>query len=141
MPRALPEPLRAKFDAYLRGGGGISDVRRGGEFESFFSPEEKHAIIEAKLAAHDRVIADIDALCAGEKKNVCETHLGKYTSEQATIVTLIESLRRLAERSEPWRGEILDKVRTFELGWSGVEHEVRAEDVRGEIDYYHGVIE
>lgn len=140
--RAALEPaLRAKFEAFLRGGGRVEDVRRGGDFEQYFSPEEKAAITASKLAAHDAVVAEIETLCVGEKRSACETHLGEYTKEQEEIGRLIGALRAIGSRSERWEAEIRDKVRTFELGWSGVEHEVSADAVRAEIDYYQGVID
>ena len=61
--------------------------------------------------------------------------------EQEEIERLVAALRALAEKSEKWAPEILDKVRVFEEGWSGLEREVEKGDVLGEIDYYQGIIE
>jgi hypothetical protein len=138
---SMAPELTARYDEFLKKGFSIKDIRHGGEFESFFTPEEKQQLIAAKLAAHDKVVAAIEALCAGEHKEVCENALAGYKEEVKRIEGLIAELRSLAEKSEKWRPEILDKVRTFEAGWSGLEREVTAEDVKGEIDYYQGVIE
>lgn len=137
----LPAALREKFNNFIRGGGKVQDVRAGGGFEKFFTPEEKLAITEAKLSAHESVIKEIEEMCAGTKKSACETHRAEYRKEQEEIERLIGSLRGMAEQSEKWAPEILDKVRIFEEGWSGLEREVQKEDVLGEIDYYQGVIE
>ncbi|TAL19212.1 hypothetical protein EPN90_04575 [Patescibacteria group bacterium] len=138
---ALAPELRAKYEAFLRKGLRVEDIRRGGEFEQYFSPVEKQALIDAKLLAHDRVVEGIETLCAGEKKAACDDALSRYREEQKKIEALIAELSSLAAKSEKWRSEILDKVRTFQAGWSGLERGVAAEDVKGEIDYYSGVVE
>lgn len=141
LKEALSPELRAKYEEYLKKGGDIRDVRLGGDFESHFTPEEKHELIEAKLSAHDKVVAGIESLCVGEHKQVCEDALVRYREEQKMIAGLLVELRSFADKSEKWRPEILDKVKTFEAGWSGIEKEVSSDDVKGEIDYYQGVIE
>ncbi|MEW5902387.1 MAG: hypothetical protein AB1715_13060 [Acidobacteriota bacterium] len=137
----LSPGLRAKYEEFLGKGYRVEDVRRGGVFEDFFTPEEKQALIETKLMAHDRVVEAIESLCVGEHKQVCEDALAGYRAEQQKIEKLIADLKAYAGRSEKWRAEILDKVKVFEAGWSGLEKEVTVDDVRGEIDYYQGVIE
>ncbi|OGL73901.1 hypothetical protein A3D72_00235 [Candidatus Uhrbacteria bacterium RIFCSPHIGHO2_02_FULL_57_19] len=137
----LSPATRARFDEFIRGGGKVQDVRKGGEFEKYFTPEQKFEIVEAKLSAHEEVIKDIETMCVGTQKSACETHLGDYRKEQEEIERLVAALRALAEKSEKWAPEILDKVRVFEEGWSGLEREVEKGDVLGEIDYYQGIIE
>lgn len=135
-------PLKEKLSQFLKNTGTIADIGRGTRaFEDFFLPEEKAALANAKLAAHDKVVSEIQSLCTGPEKDVCETAIGSYKNEQDRIGKLIEALRALAERGDKWRAEILDKVRTFEAGWSGLEREVREEEVRGEIEFYQGAIE
>lgn len=138
---ALPPELRAKYEEYMRKGGNVKEVRFGGDFESHFTPEEKQALIEAKLAAHEKVVDGIESLCVGEHKQVCEDALVRYREEEKRIEGMIAELRGFADKSEKWRPEIMDKVRTFEAGWSGLERETSADEVKGEIDYYQGVIE
>ncbi len=139
--QALGPELEAKYEAFLKKGYRVDDIRRGGIFEDFFTADEKTKLIEAKLTAHDQVVAGIEDLCAGEHKQTCEDALGGYKEEQKRIEALIAELKTYAARSEKWAPEIADKVKTFEAGWSGLEREVTAEDVKGEIDYYQGVIE
>lgn len=139
--KELSPELLQKYNLFLKKGFQIQDIRHGGDFEDFFTSEEKHALIEAKLNAHNKVVDAIESLCSGEHKDRCEDALVKYKNEVVAIENLIEHLRSFAGRSDKWRTEILDKVRTFEEGWSGLEKEVTSEAVQGEIDYYSGIIE
>jgi hypothetical protein len=138
---ALAPELREKYEQFLKKGFRIEDVRAGGEFERFFTQEERQAFIAAKLSAHDRVVNGIEDLCVGEHKTTCEDALGRYIKEQKEIDALVKEFRGYADKSEKWRNEILDKVNTFAAGWSGLEREVSVDAVRGEIDYYSGIIE
>lgn len=141
LKEALSPELREKYEQFVKKGFRVEDVRAGGEFERFFTQEERQAFITAKLRAHDRVVNGIEDLCAGEHKSTCEDALGRYKKEQKEIDALLQELRRYADKSEKWRNEILDKVDIFAAGWSGLEREVSADVVRGEIDYYSGIIE
>lgn len=136
------EALKEKLAIFLRTDGTIADIGRGtAAFERFFTPDEKAALVEAKLNAHDRIVADIESLCVGPKKDVCENHLADYKNKVSEIEKLLEGLRRLAVGSEKWGPEILDKIHTYDLGWSGAEREPSADAVRGDIDFYQGVVE
>lgn len=139
----LSPAVREKYEIFLRKGGHIEDIRTEAgldELETFFTPEEMTDLVEAKLAAHDRVVSEVEALCAGDKKDVCTDALGKYIEEQKKIDEAIKQLGALAANSGKWESEIKDKVRTYEAGWSGLEREVSAADLAGEVDYYLGVI-
>ncbi len=139
----LLNELREKYETFLRKGGRIEDLRKEAqvdELETFFTPEELAKLVEAKLTAHDKVVDEVESLCAGAKNQVCTDALGAYKEEQKKIEELINQLRHLARESGKWEAEILDKAHVFEAGWSGIEREVLAEDVKGEIDYYLGVI-
>jgi len=138
---ALSPTTLEKYRAFVKKGGSIKDVRHGGDFESGFTPEEKQELVLAKLSAHDKVVEGIESLCSGEHKQVCEDALKGYKEEVKRIDGMIAELGSYAEKSEKWRDEILDKVKVFSEGWSGIEREVTAEDVKGEIDYYQGVID
>lgn len=134
--------LKETYLNFLAKGARIEDVRQGGqEFEIFFSPDERARVVEAKLAVHDRVSREIQAMCLGPKSGDCGTMIAQYQAEQREIDRRIAALAAMAERSEKWGPEIRGKVKVFEEGWSGVEHDVTREDVEGEIDYYRGVIE
>lgn len=139
----LNPTLREKYEQFLRKGGRIEDIRKEAQLldlETYFTPDELGGLVEAKLSAHDRVVSEVDSLCAGEKKQVCTNALAGYIEEQKKIEEFINQLRTLGESSLKWKSEILDKVRTFEAGWSGLEKEMAAQDMKGEIDYYLGVI-
>lgn len=139
----LTPALREKYGQFLRKGGRIEDIRKEAQLEdleTFFTPDELAELVEAKMNAHDRVVEEVDSLCSGAKKEVCVNALGEYTKEQKIIEELIGQLQALSDNSPKWAAEILDKVRIFEAGWSGLEREVVASDVKGEIDYYLGVI-
>lgn len=139
----LSPAVREKYEIFLRKGGRIEDIRTEAgldEMETYFSPEELSELVGAKLAAHDRVVSEVEALCAGNKKEVCTDALGRYKEEQKKIDEAISQLLALAANSGKWEAEIKDKVRVFEAGWSGLEREVSAGDIAGEIDYYLGVV-
>ncbi len=139
----LSSSLKGKYEQFLSRGGRIEDIKKEAQLEdleTFFTSDEMAEIVAAKLSAHDRVVAEVNSLCGGEKKDVCTGALEKYQKEMEEISELIGQLKKLAEQSEQWQGEILDKVRVFEEGWSGIEREVEKSDVKGEIDYYLGVI-
>lgn len=139
----LKDALGEKYETFLRKGGRIEDIRKEAqldELETFFTPEELAELVEAKISAHDKVVKEVESLCVGEKSGVCTDAIGLYKEEQKKIDELVAQLKALAGQSGKWEAEILDKVRIFEAGWSGLEREVRSEDVAGEIDYYLGVI-
>ena len=134
--------LKEKYLNFLAKGGRVEDVRQGGqEFEIFFSPDERAQIVDAKLAVHDRVSKEIQEICLGSKNGDCLTLIEQYKKEQLEIDRRIAAFASMADRSEKWGSEIRGKVKVFEEGWSGVEHDVTREDVDGEIEYYRGVIE
>lgn len=134
--------LKEKYLNFLAKGGRVEDVRQGGqEFEVFFSPDERALIVESKLAVHDRVSKEIQEMCLGSKNGDCLTMIEQYKKEQLEIDRRIATLAAMAERSDKWGPEIRGKVKVFEEGWSGVEHDVSKEDVDGEMEYYRGVIE
>lgn len=130
-----------KYLNFLAKGGKVEDVRQGGEFEVYFSPDERAQVVAAKLAAHDRVEAEINTLCAGDEQGECAALFERFLREQREIETELQVLAGLAHRSEKWAAEILGKVRTFAHGWSGLERDVSLEDVRGEVEYYRGVMD
>lgn len=139
----LTPALREKYETFLRKGGRIEDIRKEAQLEdleTFFTSDELAELVEAKMNAHDRVVAEVDSLCSGIQKEVCVNALGEYQEEQKKIEELIGQLKALSDNAPKWQAEILDKVRTFLAGWSGLEREVVADDVKGEIDYYLGVI-
>lgn len=138
---ALSPGTRAKYEEFRKGGGKLEDVRGGAELERAFTPEEKHEIEEAWLAARERAHKELDAKIAGEWKDKFETAVAALRGKQEEIGKKIAALRAFAAESPKWAAEILDKVKVFEEGWSGVEREVTEDDIRGEIDYYRGVIE
>lgn len=134
--------LKEKLAIFLRTDGTIADIGRGtAAFERFFTPDEKAALAEAKLNAHDRVVAEIETLCAGPKKDVCDNQMSEFRNRMSEIEKLLEGLRRLSVESTKWGAEILDKAHTYDLGWSGAEREPTADAVRGDIDFYQGVVE
>lgn len=137
----LSPATRTKYEAFVAGGGKLEDVRGGGELERTFPPEEKREIEEAWLAARERTHRELDALIAGEWKQKFESSLAALRGKQEEIEKKIAALRAFAGESPKWSAEIVDKVKVFEEGWSGVEREVSEDDIRGEIDYYRGVIE
>lgn len=138
---ALSPATCAKYEQFRTGGGKLEDIRGGAQLEQTFTAEEKHEIEEAWLAARARAHKELDAAIAGEWRQKFESSLAALRGKQEEIEKRIAALRVLAEESPKWSAEIVDKVKVFEEGWSGVEREVAEDDIRGEIEYYRGVIE
>lgn len=133
--------LEKKYLTFLAKGGKVEDVRQGGAFEVYFLPEERAQVVAAKLAAHDKVVADINARCADDRVGECAALFERFLREQREIEKELQLLAGLAHRSDKWASEILGKVQAFEHGWSGVERDVTLEEVRGEVEYYRGVMD
>jgi hypothetical protein len=53
----------------------------------------------------------------------------------------IAAFKALAPRAEKWAAEILDKARTFELGFSGIEPLPGEIDIKKETEYYVDIME
>ncbi len=131
------EGIMKKYEAFLQKGGKHGDLKYGSQqFESFFLPEEKVALIRARLQAHERLVGEIHDLCGGDRMNECTIYFARYKKEQAELDQLIVSFRALAEKTKKYRDEILNRAHVFEAGWSGVERETTRTEVEAAIEYY-----
>lgn len=143
--RYLKEELQkvgvlSRYDDFLKKGGRHEDLKNGStRFETFFQPEEKAALVQARLNAHERLVAEIHDLCGGDRQNECTVYLGKYKQEQQELDGLIASFKTLAGKTKKWREEILNRAHVFETGWSGVERETTRTEVEAAIEYYQAM--
>ncbi|MDO8582087.1 MAG: hypothetical protein Q7S16_04385 [bacterium] len=134
---AKKEGIMKKYEEFLQKGGKHEDLKNGSQqFESFFSPEEKGALIRARLQAHTRLVGEIHDLCGGDRMNECTIYFARYKHEQAELDQLIAVFRTLAEKTKKYRDEILNRSHVFESGWSGVERETTRTEVEAAIEYY-----
>jgi hypothetical protein len=137
----LSPSARAEFDKFVEEGNDIESVRAGDKFENFFSPEIRAEIIDAELKAHDEVHEEMEKLLSGDKRADFDALLLSYQEKLATISKKINELEVLAGRSDKWRAEILDKVKTFRAGFAYVERPPSLDDVSRELEYYVDIME
>lgn len=141
MAEKLSPAARIEFDKFVKGGGDIESVRHGEKFEHFFSPEIRAELIEAELAAHDEVHAQMEKLLSGDKRRDFDALLASYREKLDAIMKKIGELEALGRQPTAWQAEIVDKVKTFREGFAYVERPPSLDDVQREIQYYVDIME
>lgn len=137
----LNPQLKEKYDRFLTGGGSLNDFRRGAELEMYFTPEEKFEIGTTVVDAHHAVLQEIASSCRLDLRSECEEVINDHKQKIERIEKKLTLLKDLASRSEKWRPEIEDKVKTLEEAFGYLERTFHESDLDGAIDYYEGVIE
>ncbi|KPJ85919.1 hypothetical protein AMJ57_01220 [Parcubacteria bacterium SG8_24] len=146
----LDEGIRDKYERFIHEGGKISyfegvrpaeELQRPSPFERYFTPEEKFAIEQALLAARDSAREEIDSLVTGKKREEFDDLFRKYKNMQMSMDGKIAELRGMVGLSEKWAPTILDRIRTFEEGWSVVERGLEEEELDQELEYWRGTLE
>lgn len=136
----LSPALRSKFAEFVSGGGDLEDFRHGAVLEETFTPEEKFALGQAELEAHDQVDVEIETMCQGEKQTEFQGMVKDFQVFRDKLIEKINILKGMAQQSPKWAGEIEEKARTFEEGFCLLEKSYNIEDIDGAVDYYQGVI-
>lgn len=137
----LSSALKEKYQKFLADRGNIEKLTPGApNLETYFTPEEQAALVEAELKAHDEVHRNLEKLILGEKQEEYYQLLEKYKNEERQIEEKLKELLAIGEHSPKWKDEVTDKVKTFEDGFGYLERPVALADVQGEIDYYLGVL-
>jgi len=146
----LDQAVRQKFETFIHEGGKINhiesaksadDLRQASPFERYFSPEEKFAIQQALLLARESARKEINELVVGKKKYDYDRLVEQYRGLRQRLESKVIELKELAEISEKYRPDILDKVRLLEEGWSVVESGISDQAVTSELDYWKGVLQ
>ncbi len=146
----LDQGIREKYERFIQEGGKLNyletaasmdDIRQGSPFERYFTPEEKYAVQQALLDARESARKEIDGLVLGKKREEYESLLQEYADRQQAIERGLDQLRDLAHVSKKWEPLILDKVRSFEEGWSVVEQGVSEAQLEHEVEYWQGTLE
>lgn len=137
----LSPELRSKFLAFVSGGGDLEDFRHGAVLEATFTSEEKFALGQAELEAHNQVDAEIEAMCQGEKQAEFQAMVQEYQTLRDKLIEKINILKGMAQQAPKWAAEMEEKARTFEEGFCLLEKSYNLEDIDGAVDYYQGVIE
>lgn len=141
LKKMLPEELRPKYEKFIAEKGNIEQVRgKALDLELYFTPDERVEIVNAELSAHDKAHKELERSIAGENQEEYFASLEKFRKRQEEINEKLKELRALAEKSEKWKSEILEKVRTFEEGFGYLERPITLLDIKGEIEYYLGVL-
>ncbi len=137
----LSKPAAEAYLKFIAEGNSVEDVRGAKKFNEFFNPDFQAEIVAAELDAHDGVREEMNRLIEGEKKNDFGELLLKEKANFSDLAEKINELTLLAARSEKWATEILDKARTFKLGFSGIEPLPSVIDIKKEIEYYVDIME
>jgi len=136
MRAKLSEPARAAFDKFVNDGGKVEDVRGGAKFEELLAPDIRAEVVRAELDSHDAVHEEIEKIIADQSAGEFAGYVEEHRKKLAAIEQKIGELRALSTRMEKWAPEILDKAKTFELGFGYVERAPTLEDVTREFQYY-----
>jgi hypothetical protein len=92
--------------------------------------------VQAELDSHDAVHEEIEKIIADQSAGEFAGYVEEHRKKLAAIEQKIGELRALSTRMEKWAPEILDKAKTFELGFGYVERAPTLEDVTREFQYY-----
>ena len=136
----LNPQLKTKYEQFLSSGGSLSDFRQGSATELYFTPEEKFELGQAVLDAHATTLHEIASSCRADKQHECEEVIADHKQKLTRIEEKLKILKDLSARSEKWRPEIEDKIRTFEESFGYLERTFHESDIDGAIDYYDGII-
>jgi len=146
----LDDGIREKFERFVQDGGKLNaltrprsadDLMKPSPFERYFTPEEKYAIGQALIVARESARFEIDELVTKPKHIEYAEMVADYEDARRDIEAGIQELKKLAGISKRWRGTIMDKVKSFEEGWSVVESGLDNESVRREVEHWKGVLE
>ncbi len=135
----LNDPVKGNFETLLKDVS-IDEIVKSDIFEEQFTPEERYhveeGLVEADLALRDHVAE----LIAGNQKEEYATALVKWEKEKKELEEIMTTLRGLATEDASLTDEIMEKVSAYQEGWSLVERDFDEETLRGEIDYYRGIL-
>ena len=132
--------MREKYDRYIAAGGSLADFRRGSDTEVYFTPEEKYALGHAVVEAHAFTMREIAGSCCADKQHECEEVIMDHKNKLARIEKKLAILKDMAARSDTWRPEIEDRLKTFEHAFGYLERTFHESDLDGTIDYYQGIM-
>lgn len=136
----LSGELKIKYQKFLSDRGNIEKIETGSpSLESYFTPDEQAAMVEAELKAHDEVHGKIEKMILADKQEEYQILLEQYKNEARQIEELLLQLKKIALRAPLFVEEIALKIKTFEEGFGFLERPVSVTDVQSEIDYYLGV--
>jgi hypothetical protein len=145
----LDESVRQKYERYIHEGGKLNYIARvrteaellqPSPFERYFTPEEKFAIAQALLVARDQARHEIDGLVMETKRDEYKKTVKEYAERQRHMEEKIDELRRLAGVSSKWEGDIKERIRTLEEGWSVVEQGADLSELERETEYWKGTL-
>ncbi len=136
----LSGSLKEKYQKFLSDRGNIEKIQIGAQsLESYFTPDEQAAVVEAELKAHDEVHGKIEKMILADSKEEYQTLLDACKNEARQIEERLAELKKIAERAPAFADEIALKIKTFEEGFAILERPVSITDVQSEVDYYLGV--
>lgn len=132
--------VKAKLEQYLGNGVSFEELLKSEIFEQEFSPEERYQVQDGILDAQEH-IQEHGPKMLQQKKAEFDALVQAWQQKQEQIQQKMDELKALAEKDAKWKAEILDKVKTFEEGWSVVERDPELTEVEKEIEYWKGTME
>ena len=127
-----------KYKEFVKKGNNINDVRRTKEFEEYFTPEENMLIEKALFTARDEIRVSVRGTI-NDRTDEYNEYVKVYEQKKKDYINMIQNLKEMADKSEKWAPEILDKIAMFEEGWSVIERDFDEDKLRHEIEYWQGV--
>jgi len=134
----VEEETKRKLEEILASGANIEEAVNSKFLENNFSPEERNQIECGLIDAEEHVKEEMKDLEEKDKTNYGNL-VKKYETQREEIQKQINLLRAMASHDKKWEAEILDKVKTFEEGWSVTEKDPDLDTVKKEIEYWQGV--
>jgi len=134
----LDKVLIDKYKAFIKSGNKINDVRRTKEFEEYFTAEENLLIEKALFTARDEIKVSVQGTI-NDKTAEYDDYVKSFEQKKKDYENMIQSLKEMADKSEKWALEIMDKITMFEEGWSVIERDFDEDKLRHEIEYWQGV--
>jgi len=134
----LDPVVAGKYKEFVKSGRNINDVRRTKEFEEYFTSEENLLIEKALFTARDEIRVSVKGTI-NDRTDEYNEHVKVFEQKKKDYVNMIKSLKEMADKSEKWAPEILDKIAMFEEGWSVIERDFDEDKLRHEIEYWQGV--
>ncbi len=132
--------VKAKLEQYLQNGVLLDELVKSDLFEHEFTAEERYQVQDGILDAVEHV-QERGPKMMQEKKSDFDALVATWKGEQEKMANKLVELQALADTDKKGKDEILDRVKTFEEGWSVVERDPELNEIEKEIEYWKGTVE
>ena len=133
------ESSRSRFDKFLKDGGDIEKIRSDKVKEEYLSAADLELFKKAEADVHKEVHKETKAEIIGKRKAEFEQYIIEGREKFDKVESKIAVLKKLANESPDWRGEILEKIDRLKERWASYSNEPTELDVTELIEYYGSV--